>query len=147
MLKLRAPKCTGREMRDSYVAHRGPGNIPKSEKWKQHMLTSSENLLEFCRERIGDNDEDVAGWGDQESSRLSTACYCEQAFSIVLYLAYKYHDDPKKALLQNVMIGGHSTSRGSVLGAVMGAAHPTDLPFVNDLCAYSSIKQEVQALC
>lgn len=63
----------------------------------------------------------VAGWGDRENSRLSTACYCEQTFTVVLYLAYKYGtDDVQKAFCQNVMLGGHSTARGAVLGAILG---------------------------
>jgi ADP-ribosylglycohydrolase len=158
MSKLRPPKCTGREMRDSYVSHKGPGAIPKHEKWLQHMLTVDDdepffpNFVETMM-RL-ENDEDVAGWGDREASRLATACYCEQAFSIVLYLCYKYHDNPRRALLQNVMLGGHSTARGAVLGAILGAAYPPSsdnndseqLPFVHDLCAYSSIQQEIKAL-
>ena len=39
-----------------------------------------------------------------------------------MFLAYKYADDPRKALLQNAMLGGHSTARGAVLGAILGAA-------------------------
>ena len=53
---------------------------------------------------------------------------------MVLYLAYKYGpDDPAKALLQNVMIGGHSTARGAVLGAILGAFHK-EIPFADGLC-------------
>jgi ADP-ribosylglycohydrolase len=66
--------------------------------------------------------------------------------SIVFYLCYLYHDDPKKALLQNVMLGGHSTSRGAVLGAILGAAHPDQIPFLQDLAAYSHVQKEVQTL-
>jgi len=108
MLTVRPPACTGRQMRDSYVAHKGPGNIPKAAKWKQHMETADENMLEFCLRVLDQDDEGVAGWGDRPDSRLSTACYCEQTFAVVLYLAYKYHDDPKQALLQNAKVGGVS---------------------------------------
>jgi len=133
MDKKRPPRCTGREMRDSYVQHHGPGRIPKHEKWLQHMTTSDESAKEFVHRMASafDNDEDVAGWGDRPNSRLATACYCEQTFTIVLYLAYKYWDDPKKALLVNANLGGHSTARGAVLGAIMGAAHRSEnFPFV-----------------
>ena len=148
MAKLRPPKCGGRAMRDSYVAHRGPGNIPKHEKWLQHMEIAEENFFpEFMNKMMAlENDEDVGGWGDRPSSRLSTACYCEQTFSIVLYLSYKYRDDPNKALIQNAMMGGHSTARGSVLGAIMGAAHPDRIPFFDDLCAKTEIENEVERL-
>ena len=148
MEKMRPPKITGRQQRDSYVENHGPGNIPKHEKWLQHMLLDDESTKELVHRLLTvENDEDVAGWGDQENSRLSTACYCEQAFSIVLFLAYKYANDPQKALLQNVMLGGHSTARGAVLGAIVGAAYGKDkVPFVDDLCAKSQIDKEVKEL-
>jgi ADP-ribosylglycohydrolase len=149
MVKMRPPKCTGREMRDSYVAHHGPGKIPKHDKWMQHMLTTDESMKEFVHRMANvENDHDVAGWGDRENSRLATACYCEQTFSVVLFLAYKYGTtDPKKALLQNIMLGGHSTSRGAVLGAILGAAHGADdFPFVHDLAAYETISKEIESV-
>lgn len=123
------PKVTGREMADSYVNHRGPGNIPKQEKWRQHMvLDESETLMQLIRRCLDWDDEDVAGWGDRPNSRLSTACYCEQTLSTVLYLAYKYADKPEEALLANARIGGHSTARGAVLGAILGAAQTKMCP-------------------
>jgi ADP-ribosyl-[dinitrogen reductase] hydrolase len=149
MEKMSPPKITGREMRDSYVNHRGPGNIPKEEKWKQHMeLDSSETTKELVhRMLLVENDEDVAGFGDREASRLATACYCEQTFTVVLFLAYKYAQDPSKALLQNAMLGGHSTSRGMVLGAILGAAHGLEaIPFRSELCANAAIATEVDGL-
>lgn len=152
MDKLRPPKITGKELRDSYVGKGGPGKIPKDKKWLQHMelMPPGTTTKDLVHELIAssDNDEDVAGCGDREASRLSTMCYCEQAFTVVLYLAYKYgSDDPKKALLQNVMIGGHSTARGAVLGAILGAAHGIEgLPFVDDLCAKEAIDKEVSGL-
>jgi hypothetical protein len=100
-------------MRDSYVANHGPGEIPKHDKWLQHvLLTTDESMKDFIHRMAKvENDHDVAGFGDQEDSRLATACYCEQAFSVVLFLACKYGlTDPKKALVQNIMLGGHSTA-------------------------------------
>jgi ADP-ribosylglycohydrolase len=148
--KMAPPKWTGRAMRDSYVDHKGPANIPKDVKWNQHMeLDTSETTKEFVHRLVVeiDNDEDVAGFGDRPSSRLSTACYCEQTLTVVLFLAYKYADDPRKALLQNVMLGGHSTSRGAVLGAILGAAYGTEgIPFQNDLCAKEAIDKEISDL-
>jgi len=148
MDKMQPPKITGRQQRNSYVNHHGPGNIPKREKWEQHMvLVQDETTKKFVHRMLQVEDEQVAGWGDQENSRLSTACYCEQAFTIVLYLAYKYADDPKKALSQNVMIGGHSTARGAILGSILGAAHGSAaIPFIDDLAAPEIIKKEVDAL-
>lgn len=150
MEKLRPPKITGKQLRDSYVNSGGPGKIPKDQKWLQHMELTNESTKDFVHNLIAtsNDDEDAAGCVDRESSRLSTMCYCEQTFTVVLYLAYKYGtDDPKKALLQNAMIGGHSTARGAVLGAILGAAHGKEgLPFLDDLCAKQTIDSEVSAL-
>ena len=145
MVKMSPPRITGREMRDSYVSSKGPGNIPKEIKWKQHMdLDTSQSTKDFVHRMLDWDDEDVAGFGDRPESRLSTACYCEHTFTLALYLAYKYAQDPTKALLQNVMLGGHSTSRGAVLGAILGAAHGTEaIPFKEDLCAKKAIDKEV----
>lgn len=149
MIKMRPPQISGTEMKNAYVSKGGPGRIPKHDKWLQHMtLVKDETVKDFVHRMIQEHDDDevVAGWGDQEFSRISTACYCEHTFVHVVYLAYKYADNPRKALLQNVMNGGHSTARGAVLGAILGAAYGTDFPFVNDLCAKEAIAQEVDAL-
>ena len=150
MDKMNPPKITGRELADSYVNNKGPGNIPKHTKWLQHMeYDKSQTTKELIHKMIDESvdDEIVAGWRDQVSSRLSTACYCEQAFTIVLYLAYKYGpSDPRKALLVNAMLGGHSTSRGAVLGAILGAAYPGKVPFVDDLYAKVCIQKEIDTL-
>lgn len=146
MEKMRPPSVTGRQMRDSYVENHGPGNIPKHEKWLQHMVFDDETTKDLVHRLLELDDEDVAGWGDRPNSRLSTACYCEQGFTIVLFLAYKYANNPKKALLQNVMLGGHSTARGQILGAILGAAHANKVPFVDDLLAKHAIDKEIQGL-
>jgi ADP-ribosylglycohydrolase len=147
--RMRPPMITGRQQCDSYVQHRGPGNISKHEKWMQHMyLDNAETVYDFIHRIIDNNvsDFDVAGWGDEPNSRLSTACYCEQAMTVVLFLAYKYHDNMALALEQNVALGGHSTARGAVLGAILGASAATNIPHVQDLCAKTAIDIEVTNL-
>jgi ADP-ribosylglycohydrolase len=52
--------------------------------------------------------------------RLSTACYVEDAIPAVLYLAWKYHDDPRCGLIANTMAGGDNVHRGAVLGSLLG---------------------------
>jgi ADP-ribosyl-[dinitrogen reductase] hydrolase len=56
-------------------------------------------------------------------SRLSTACYVDQAVPAVIYLALKYADRPEEALIVNTNIGGDNVHRGGVLGALLGAAN------------------------
>jgi len=120
MRALRLPAITGPEMRESYVTHRGPGNIPKPIKWQQHMVFSQESLADFCLAHLDDDLADVAGWA-VGTARLSTACYVEHALAISLYLALRFKDDAKAALKANAELGGHSTARGAVLGAILGA--------------------------
>ncbi len=66
---------------------------------------------------LQDPDEKIIG------SRLSPACYVEDALPAVLYLALKYHQKPEKALIANTNLGGDNAGRGAVLGALLGAAH------------------------
>jgi len=62
-------------------------------------------------------DEKVIG------SYFSPACYVEDSVPAVIYLALKYHHDPETALIVNTNLGGDNAGRGSVLGALLGAAH------------------------
>ena len=55
--------------------------------------------------------------------RFSTACYITDSFPSLLYLAYKYADNPAMALIANTNVGGENAHRGSALGALLGAAH------------------------
>jgi len=66
---------------------------------------------------LQDPDEWVIG------PRFSSACYVEDSVPAVIYLALKYHHDPEKALIVNTNLGGDNAARGSVLGALLGAAH------------------------
>jgi ADP-ribosylglycohydrolase len=54
---------------------------------------------------------------------LSSACYIDQSFPAVLYLAARYADNLEAALVANTNVGGDNCHRGAVLGAIMGAAH------------------------
>ena len=65
---------------------------------------------------LADPDERVIG------PRLSTACYVEDSVPAVIYLALKYHNEPEKALVANTNLGGDNAARGSILGALLGAA-------------------------
>ena len=51
------------------------------------------------------------------------ACYIDSAFTALLHFAYKYADSPERAVLANANAGGENVARGSVLGAILGAAH------------------------
>jgi len=68
-----------------------------------------ESLLEFP-------DQTVVG------KHFSSACYMDQSIPATLYLALKYCQDPEQGLIANTMCGGDNAGRGSVLGALLGAA-------------------------
>lgn len=52
----------------------------------------------------------------------SLACYISDSWPSVCYLASKYYENPKKALLTNTNLGGENAHRGSVLGTIVGLA-------------------------
>lgn len=52
---------------------------------------------------------------------FGSACYIEDSFPVMLYLAYKYSDNLEKAVLCNTNVGGENCHRGAALGALMGA--------------------------
>jgi ADP-ribosyl-[dinitrogen reductase] hydrolase len=62
------------------------------------------------------SDRDVIG------GLLSPACYIDQSFPAVLYLAARYPDDFEAAQIANANAGGDNCHRGAVLGAILGAA-------------------------
>ena len=53
---------------------------------------------------------------------FSSACYMDQALPATLFLAAKYHDQPEQGVIANIMCGGDNCGRGSLLGALLGAA-------------------------
>ncbi len=54
--------------------------------------------------------------------RYSLACYIDDSWPSVCYLAAKYYATPAKALIVNTNLGGENAHRGAVLGTVVGAA-------------------------
>ena len=62
----------------------------------------------------------VLGSGNEDPM---VACYIDSSFPALLHFLYKYADSPEAAVLANANAGGENVARGSVLGAVMGAAH------------------------
>jgi ADP-ribosylglycohydrolase len=56
----------------------------------------------------------------------STACYITDSWPAVLYLALKYLNNPKQALIVNTNLGGDNVHRGAVLGFIMGLVNPVN---------------------
>jgi len=51
------------------------------------------------------------------------ACYIESSFPAMLFMAYKYAHSVEETVLANANAGGENVARGSLLGALIGAAH------------------------
>ncbi len=88
-------------------------------------------------------DADVVG------GRFSTACYISDSWPSLLFLAYKYCDDPAAAMLRNTNLGGENCHRGSVLGSIVGMCSPSAPPadeLTAQLANHSVILGEIDAL-
>lgn len=68
-------------------------------------------------EARGGDDKLVVG------GKFGLACYIEDSFPNILYLAYKYAEDPIAGLLSNTNCGGENAHRGAALGAILGVAN------------------------
>lgn len=78
---------------------------------------------------------------------LSPACYIDQSFPAVLYLAARYHDDFENALIANTNVGGDNCHRGAVLGAILGASLGVEaIPnrWINGLTAHAELDDEIE---
>ncbi|KAA0152419.1 hypothetical protein FNF27_01612 [Cafeteria roenbergensis] len=65
---------------------------------------------------------DPASLAARDSVPYSTACYIEDSFPWLCFLAAKHGGDAEAALIANVMAGGENAHRGAALGALIGAA-------------------------
>jgi ADP-ribosylglycohydrolase len=87
------------------------------------------------------SDREVVG------GKYSTACYIDDSWPSLLYLAYKYFDSPRAALLTNTNLGGENAHRGAVLGGVVGlACSRTVDEWFEQLLEHRAIKAEIDAL-
>ena len=85
--------------------------------------------------------------GDIVGGRFSIACYISGSWPSVLYLAYKYHDNPEEGLLANTNAGGDNVHRGSVLGVLLGlTTGRTVEKFFQELVNREAIDNEIMAL-
>jgi ADP-ribosyl-[dinitrogen reductase] hydrolase len=81
--------------------------------------------------------------------RLSTACYVEDAVPAVIYLAYKYAENPERGLVVNTNLGGDNAHRGALLGALLGGANgQASFPdrWVDGLADSEALGQHIKAV-
>jgi ADP-ribosylglycohydrolase len=74
----------------------------------------------------------------------SNACYISESWPSLLYITYKYLDDPRKALLVNANLGGDNVHRGAIIGILLGLAHGSFLAdFFSKLVLHKLLDQEI----
>jgi ADP-ribosylglycohydrolase len=88
------------------------------------MIETLEELISSRGSESAGNFLDLLDYPDHivVGRHFSSACYMEQALPATLFLAAKYHDQPELGLIANTMCGGDNCGRGSLLGALLGAA-------------------------
>lgn len=87
------------------------------------------------------NDFDVVG------NRFSTACYISESWPSLLYLSWKYNDQPSEGLIANTNLGGDNVHRGIVLGIIYGLSSSRTIErLFNQLVCKKDIASEIEAL-
>lgn len=111
---------------------------------KNHMAQIAKKSVGLDVERLvqkNRSDNEVVG------GIFSKACYIDDSWPSLLYLAYKYCDAPEHALLTNTNLGGENCHRGSVLGVLVGLASADGLDeFFSQLTNTTEIESELHNL-
>jgi len=81
------------------------------------------SAVEKCGKALGGPRNSIKAMVERSNSDPMTACYIDSSFPALLFFAYKYADSPEAAILANANAGGENVARGSLLGALVGAAH------------------------
>lgn len=79
---------------------------------------------------------------------FSSACYIDDSFPSLLYLAARHAGNAEAALMANANCGGENCHKGAVLGAVLGAAYGVRAfpqRWMDGLRARDAIAQEIEA--
>jgi hypothetical protein len=77
----------------------------------------------------------------------SPACYISDSWPVVLYLAYKYRNDPWLALRMNTNLGGDNVHRGIVLGTLLGlTSEEVATNWFDQLVDHEAISGEISGL-
>lgn len=106
---------------------------------KTAQASAQLDLEKLCEKNLDDNE--VIG------TVYAKSCGIENSWPSLLYLAYKYNQQPKAALLANTNVGGENCHRGSVLGVIMGLCNADGLDALfSQLVNAKGITQEINAL-
>lgn len=119
-LFLTHPDETLARIAEGYVALLGDLlNRPPHEDRKPLLQRAARKTLDLDLESLSRRtrfDGEIVG------GQYSTACYITDSWPSLLFLAYKYLDDPKTALLASTNLGGDNVCRGAVLRVIVSLA-------------------------
>jgi len=117
---------------------------PDSEDPRNHLAAAAQRSMGLDLNSLTSkarSDRDVVG------GRYSTACYITDSWPSLLYLAFKYVDNPKAGLIANANLGGDNVHRGSVLGVILGLASGRMMDaFFMELKDRQTIEAEINGL-
>eukprot|EP00923_Selenidium_pygospionis_P010386 GHVN01018060.1.p1 GENE.GHVN01018060.1~~GHVN01018060.1.p1 ORF type:complete len:381 (-),score=36.51 GHVN01018060.1:1059-2201(-) len=65
---------------------------------------------------------------DELLKKCKISCHISDGFPIVIYLVYKYADDPKQAIIVNANLGGDNVHRGSMVGLLTALCAQKGIP-------------------
>lgn len=81
-------------------------------------------FLALQQDGVGRKKLTIKDWVDRQgNSDPMVACYIDSSYPALLHFAYKYGTNPEQAVLASANAGGENVARGSLLGALLGAAH------------------------
>lgn len=144
-LRLTHPDAFLARIADAYV------NLMGDLLFRRASETPGQHIADIARRSVGLDVARLAAGAHSDNEviggRYSPACYITDSWPCVLYLAYKYADDPKAALLANTNLGGDNAHRGAVLGVILGlATGRTVAAFFDRLQDGRAIDREIAAL-
>ncbi|WP_319549756.1 ADP-ribosylglycohydrolase family protein [Desulfogranum marinum] len=119
--------------------------------FRENDVEARQHIAAAAQHSIGINVSSLAAKTRTDNEvvgrRYSTACYITDSWPSILYLAYKYVNDPKAGLLANTNLGGDNVHRGAILGVILGLATSRTVDaFFNSLTDRQAIDQEIVAL-
>ena len=115
----------------------------------KHPTDSAKEILEDIASRsmglslpklVAKKKSDIEVVGHQ----YSPACYISGAWPSILYFAYRYAEDGRKALIANTNVGGDNVHRGFVLGTIIGLITETPISALySKLCDEKELTAEI----
>jgi len=106
-------------------------------------------ILDISRKTVGNKFVNLLLSNSNVSDlSYSTACYISGSWPIILFIAFKYCENPLQGLLVNTNIGGENCHRGSVLGSILGVANPINVTdWLEQLHYYDKINTLITSIC